>query len=286
MFKCRRAELRKALPRPLWRLPGTWGNSRRLSRIQTPDAMSDSLLAAEVGSSSPAWDYQATFAPPTVIEKARRSLPKSLTRLLRVNPLGLNPVAPQATWAKTPSRKSFASFFHRRSAASTHRSAFSPSFLQGQSGSVIDQQSPPPIPPLDAALPSPRPSGRSIELPQSGTDDSQWPLATPTQVPPRALRLSWHNRNSQITMASAESEARSFKSMPGWVKFDYSHRLRSDREVPQDSGKALLPPPLPISPGSWLKRMVLRRSQSTTTSDDEKGDRLASHNGGESTGTK
>jgi hypothetical protein len=88
-----------------------------------------------------------------------------------------------------------------------------------------------------------------------------------------------------MTMASAESEARSFKYVPGWVKFNYSHRLRSGGEVSQESGKALPPPPLPISPGSWLEAMVFRRSHSTA-SEDEKGYRMASDNGDESAGTE
>lgn len=219
--------------------------------------MSDSLLTAEVGSSgSPAWDYRATFARPTLTEKARRSLRKSLTRFLRFNPLGLNPVPPQATGARTPSRRSFTSLFHRFSAASTHRSDFCPSFLQSQSGCVIDPQSPPPLPPPPAGFP---------------------PM--PPQVPPQALQRPWNHRNSQIIMASEESESRSFKSMPRWVKFHYPHRSRSGGVVPQGSWKAL--PPLPISPGSCLKAEVLRRSHSTTASEDEKGQHMASDNGDE-----
>ncbi|KAH9203236.1 hypothetical protein DL95DRAFT_472577, partial [Leptodontidium sp. 2 PMI_412] len=102
-FKRRRAEPPEVLPNPLRRPPGTWGKFRWLSRSQTPDVMSDSLLPAEVSSSgSLAWDYQATFARPTVIEKARRSLRKSLTGLRRVNPLGQNPVKPQARKARIP----------------------------------------------------------------------------------------------------------------------------------------------------------------------------------------
>lgn len=226
LFRWHRAELPKALPCPVRRLPGTWGNSRWLSRYQIPDAMSDSLLIAEVGSSgSPAWDYRATFARPTLMEKARRSLRKSLTRICRFNPLGLNPVTPQSTGAITPSRRSFASFFHRFSATSTHHSDFCPSFLQDPPISVIDPQSPPPLPP-------PRPSaisGWSREFPQSDTDDSPRPRTMAPQVPLLALQRPWHHRSSQITMACEESKARSFKSVPGWVKFHYPHRSRSGR---------------------------------------------------------
>ncbi|KAH6708795.1 hypothetical protein BKA61DRAFT_738707 [Leptodontidium sp. MPI-SDFR-AT-0119] len=269
-FKQRRAELPEVLPNPLRRPPGTWGKFRWLSRSQTPDVMSDSLLPAEVGSSgSPAWDYQATFARPTVIEKARRSLRKSLTGLRQGNPLGQNP---QARKARIPR------------AASTYRGTFRRSFLQGQSGSVTDPQSPPPLPPLYAALPSPRPptlSGRPTEPAQSDTDDSPRPLT----MPPQTLQLPWHHRNSHMTAASAESESCSFKSVPGWVKFYYPHRLRSSGGEPQESEKALPLPPL-VSPGSWLKGKILRRPYSTTGSEDKKGHHMASDSGGESAGTE
>ena len=86
-----------------------------------------------------------------------------------------------------------------------------------------------------------------------------------------------------MTMASEKSEARSFKSVPGWVKSHYPHRSRSGVGVPQESCKAL--PPLPISPGSWLKAKTVHRSHSTA-SEDEKGHRVASDNGHESTGTE
>ncbi|KAF8847613.1 hypothetical protein BDZ45DRAFT_316156 [Acephala macrosclerotiorum] len=285
LFKWRRAELPKALPSTIRRLPGTWGNPRWLSHRQSPHAMSESLLEVEVGSSGGlAWDYQATFARPTVIEKARRPLRKSLKGLLRINPLGLNPATPQVTGVKTPSRKSFASLFHRRSTASTHHSA--PSLLQDQSGSVIDPQSPPPIPPPYAALPSPQPSamsGQSIEFAQSNTDDSPRPQTMPPQIPPQALQLPWHHR-SQMTMASTQSEARSFKSVPGWVKFHYSHRLCNGGGRPEESGTAL-PVPTP-SPGSWLMAKLHHRSQPMTASEDEKGHRMASDNGNELAGTE
>jgi hypothetical protein len=264
------------------RLPGTWGNSCWLSRSQKPDAMSDSLLAAEAGSSgSAAWDYRSTFAQPTVIKKARQS-PRKL--LFRTNPLGLNPVKPESEGARTPSPKSFVSFFHWRSAASTRRSSFRP-FLQGQSGSVIDPQSP--LPP-NAAPPFARPSamsGRSTELRPSDTNGFSRPLTMPPQLPPLALQLPWHNRDSQITMTSTESEARSIKSAPGWLKFHYPHRSRNG-DVPQGPGKALPPPSLPIPPGSRDMAEVLHRSHSTTTSEDEKGHHMESDCDSESAGTK
>jgi hypothetical protein len=226
--------------------------------------MSDSLLTAEVGSSgSPTWDYRATFARPTVTEKARRSLRESLTRLLRFNPLGLDPATPQGRGARTPSRKSF---------ASTRHSAFCPSFLQDQSGSVINPQSSPPLPPRrPSAIP-----GWPREFAQSDTDGSPQPQTRPPQVPPQALQRSWHYRNSQMTIASEESEARSFKSVPGWVKFHYPHGSHSGGGAPREPWKVL--PPLPISPGSWLKAKLLRRSHSTTASEDERGPHMASDN--------
>ena len=287
LFKRRRGERPKALLSLIRRLPDTWGISHWLSRSQTSGAISDTLLAAEAGSSGgPAWDYQATFAEPPLTEKARR---KPL-RPLRVNPLGLNPVTSHAIGARTPSRKSFAfSFFHRRSTASTLRSTFHPSSLQERPGSVIDPQSLPPLLPLHAALPSPQPSamsGPSTDLAQSDTDNSPRPLTMPPQMPPQTLLLPWRHRNSQTTMASAETDAHSIKAVPGWLKPHYPLRLHSGGGVLQESGKELPPPPLPISPSRWLKRKVLRRSQSTTSSKDEKEHPMASDNGDKSAGTE
>jgi hypothetical protein len=246
--------------------------------------MSDSLVAAEAGSSGGAvWDYRATFAEPPVTEKARRSLRKPL-RLLWLDPLGLNPVTSHAIEAKTPSRKSFASsFLRRRSAASTLRSTFRPSSLQEQPRSVTDPQSlPPPLPP-HAAPPSPRPSamsGRSAEFAQSDTDNSPRPLTMPPQMPPQTLLLP--RRYSQTTMASTEIDARSINV----VKPHYLLRLHSGGGVPQESGKELPLPPLPVSPSLWLKGKVFRRSRSTTSSGDEKEYHMANDNGDKSAGTE
>ncbi|PVH67280.1 hypothetical protein DL98DRAFT_523416 [Cadophora sp. DSE1049] len=104
-------------------------------------------------------------------------------------------------------------------------------------------------------------------------------------MPPQALQLPWHHRNSDMTAASAESESHSFKSVPGWVKFHYPHRLGSSGGEPQKSEKALPLPPL-VSPGSWLKGKILCHCYSTTASEDKKGHHMASDNGDESAGTE
>ena len=87
-------------------------------------------------------------------------------------------------------------------------------------------------------------------------------------------------------MVSADSNARSIKVVPGWVKPHYSLRLHSGGGVPQESGKELPLPPLPISPSLWLKGKVLRRSHSMTSSKDEKEHHMASDNDDKSAGTE
>jgi hypothetical protein len=89
-----------------------------------------------------------------------------------------------------------------------------------------------------------------------------------------------------MTMASAESDARSIKVVPGWVNPHYALRLRSGGGVPQKSEKELPLPPLSISPSSWLKGKILRRSHSTTPSEDEKEHHMTSAKGDESAGTE
>ena len=217
------------------------------------------------------WDYRSTFARPTVTEKQRRSLPRSLRRLVRFNPLGQNPVAPHATGPGSPSRKSFASFFSRRSAASASRS-------------VIDVESPPALPPLPFGFPSPRPpaiSHPSREFTQSNTDIFLRLQTMPPLFPPQSFQRS--HRNSHTTMASEASETRSSKSVPGLVKFHYPCRSHPNRELPRDSSMPL-PAPQAVSPGLWLKAKVLRRSHSTTTSEEKEGYRMGSDNGDESGG--
>jgi hypothetical protein len=161
------------------------GSSRWLSRHRIPDAMSNSLLTRDLGSSdNPTWDYKTTFARSTAAEKTRRSRPlrKSLTRHLwfkaNPNPLGLNPVI----GAKPPSLKSFTSFFHRLSAASTHNSA-------GKFEDQINPQSPPPLPPqYTGSLTTTHliiPGG--LAQPIEDTDFSRFSRITVLQVPPQAL---------------------------------------------------------------------------------------------------
>jgi hypothetical protein len=85
-------------------------------------------------------------------------------------------------------------------------------------------------------------------------------------------------------MASTQSEARSFKSVPGWVKFHYPHRLYNGEGGPAESRTAL-PIPTP-TPGSWLIAKLHHRSQPMTASEDERGHRKASDNGNELAGTE
>lgn len=85
LFKWRSRECPKALLDPVHSRPNTQGNSRRLPHCQILDAMRNSPLT------DPTWDYRATFAGPTVTEKARQPLRKSL-KLLQLNPLALNQV--------------------------------------------------------------------------------------------------------------------------------------------------------------------------------------------------
>jgi hypothetical protein len=252
--------------------------------------MSDSLLAAEAGSSGgPAGDDRATSAQPPVTENARPSL-RQPPRILPINPLGLNPVTSHAPGVRTPSPKSFiSSFFRRRSAASTVGSAGRPSSPREPPGSVMDPQSHPLRLPPHVALPSPQPSamsGRSTELAHSDPDNTPWPLAMPPQMSPQTLLAPWWHRNSQTTMASAESDSRSTKVVPRWVTPHHLRRLRNGEGVPQESGKELPLPPSPILSSSWLKGKVFRRSRSTTPWKDEKELHMAHDYGEKSAGTE
>lgn len=262
-FKRRRAASQKPMPCLERCLPLPWGSSSRHPYHQTPDAMPAPLLVPEVGSrDNLAWDYQATFARPTIIERARRSIGKSLTGLGQINPLKLNPNTPEDQGIRTPNRKSIASFFHRRSVASSHQSDPRPSPFEDSV--ITDPQTPPPLPPPYSAFPIPR----------------------PVTMPPSTLQRPLPNRNSQITTVSKESKAHSFKSIPEWVKFHYPRgSKRSAPEAHRESQKTL--PSLPNSPSSWLN--IFRRSHATTattSSEDERGPHRASGISGVSAGSK
>jgi hypothetical protein len=250
LFKRYRGNIPKALqcfPRSRLR------TTRWLSRNQTAPEMSDSLLTSEAGSrGSLGWDYRSTFARPTVTEKSRRSLPRSLRRLVRFNPLGQNPVLPRASGEDTPIRNSFASFFRRRSTASRN---------------MIDEESPPSLPALPSgfALPRPPPMFVSRLSLDSDTDEVLRSQPLPAEALPPTFHRSWCYRNSQTTIASLESETHSFVSVPGWVKFHYPRISHNDRGVDGESSTPL-PAPQALSPGSWLKAKILRRSQSITPS--------------------
>jgi hypothetical protein len=278
LFKWRKGELPRWLPCLSRSLLGKVGSSRWPSRSQPAHEMPDSFLTAEAGPrDSLGWDYRSTFAQPNIREKSRRSLPRSLRRLVHFNPLGQNPVSPHPTGEEISSRNSFASFFRRRSAASTSRS-------------MIDVESPPSLPPLLSGLLPLRPpatamSVSSNESVQSNIDDSLRPQTIPSEVLPPVFHRSWFYRNSQTTIASGESETRSFKSVPGWVKFHYPRTSCNDGGGSRGSYPAL-PAPQAISPGSWLKAKILRRSQSTTTSGEEREPLTESDIGEESAGTE
>ena len=87
-------------------------------------------------------------------------------------------------------------------------------------------------------------------------------------------------------MASAQSDTRSTKVVPGWVTPNHVRRLRNGEGVLQESGKELpLPPPL-ILPSSWLKGKLFRRSRSMTPWKDEKELHMARDHGEKSADTE
>lgn len=233
------------------KLPKTLGSCEGFCWLPgsgTADTRTDSRLEEKgnsIGSSN--WDYRETFARPTMIQKARRSLHKSLTGLSRVNPLGLNPVGPQTTGVGTPRRKSFSSFFHQRSLTSTR--PIQGFFSLDESSSVsVPPQPPPPLPPQYTAFLSLRPSSmpdRPTELVQ---DVKSNPLS-PQEMPPRAFKPVSHHRISQITNVSTESKAHSVRSVRDWVKFHLPRRLQRDGAAAQQSEKPLPPTTLYTSPG-------------------------------------
>ena len=257
LFRWRKGEHRKALPGV------RFFTARRVtlwpSHSQELPEMSDSLLTTESGSrENLGWDYRSTFAQPTVPQKPRHSLSRSLRKLVRMNPLGQNPVTPSVPGGESSSRNSFASFFRRRSTAST-------------SPSLADEESPPPLPPLPAMFQPPRPPPSFPgEIPQNDTENFLRPPTIPAEVLPPAFHRSWCYRNSQTSLASENSDARSFQSVPGWIKFHYPRRSHNERMVSQASGPALIAPQA-VSPAAWLKAKILRRSRSTLAS-EEKGE--------------
>ncbi|KAH7124289.1 hypothetical protein EDB81DRAFT_812382 [Dactylonectria macrodidyma] len=105
-------------------------SAQRLTEKWTPDAMENSLL---------------TLEEPLTTQKLRQSFRKSLTRLVRMNPLAQNPVRAGTAGSVSPRPKSFASaFFPRHSDASSHA---------GGSGYSMspDQLEADPLPPLPPA---------------------------------------------------------------------------------------------------------------------------------------
>ncbi|KAL6405970.1 hypothetical protein AUP68_10525 [Ilyonectria robusta] len=139
--------LPKTLPSSVQCLTEKWRVSTWTARPQAPDTMENSLLTSEEPPSERIlWDYRATFAKPLATQKLRQSFRKSLTRLVRMNPLALNPVRAGTTGSVSPRPKSFASsFFRRHSAASSHASG------SGYSMSP-DQLEADPLPPLPPAF--------------------------------------------------------------------------------------------------------------------------------------
>ncbi|RDL33072.1 uncharacterized protein BP5553_08511 [Venustampulla echinocandica] len=153
---------------------------------------------------------------------------------------------------------------------------------------MTDVESPPPLPPPPAGFPPPRPpviSRRPREIVQSDTDDFHRPQTLPDEVFPPTFHRSWCYRNSQITLASEESDAHSFRSIPGWMKFHYPHKMPNNTRAPLDSRPAIQAPQA-ISPSSWLKARILRRSQSMTASEEKGGRHSGSDNGDESASTE
>ncbi|KAH7108776.1 hypothetical protein EDB81DRAFT_835334, partial [Dactylonectria macrodidyma] len=121
-YKWRKRTLSKTLSNSAQRLTEKWSVSIWTPRPQAPNAMENSLLTSEEPISKKIlWEYQATFAKPLATQKLRQSFRKSLTRLVRMNPLALNPVKAGTTGSVSPRPKSFASaFFRRHSDASSH----------------------------------------------------------------------------------------------------------------------------------------------------------------------
>ena len=201
-FLCKRFKV--LLPETLRHIFGNFGGPCCLSRGKTTDTQHDSALEAEVNANDNMyWNYRETFARPTVIQQARRSLHKSLTGLRRVNPLGLNPVQARTTWTGNPSRRSFSSIFQRRSVVSTHPSVSQVSLFPDLSGTASVPPSPPPLPPLYTAFPSARPSSIPGQWTGLIQDDTKGSFA-PMKAPPAVFKPTENRRISQVTPTSLQ----------------------------------------------------------------------------------
>ncbi|KAH8654287.1 hypothetical protein BGZ61DRAFT_467786 [Ilyonectria robusta] len=144
-YKWRKGILSKTLSSSVQRPTEKWRVSTWTPRPQASDAMENSLLTSEEPPSERIlWDYQATFAKPLATQKLRQSFRKSLTRLVRMNPLALNPVRAGTAGSVSPRPKSFASsFFRRHSAALSHAGGSGCSMSPDQ----LEADPLPPVPP-------------------------------------------------------------------------------------------------------------------------------------------
>ncbi|RFU24890.1 hypothetical protein B7463_g11447, partial [Scytalidium lignicola] len=269
LFKWRRRGFPNVLPRFVQHPRDEWKKIPWFPRSKTPDQTSQSLLSSAANSNdNPAWDYEATFAKPTVFEKAKRSFRKSLTALHLNGPLNQNAVKSNFPDARSPSSKSF-TLFHRHVDTSIHRKTLNPDSLQDKSGPPSTPKSPVTFPPYGTALILPPLSTAPVHLrglAQDETDTFQPPITTPVLVASQGFQFPWNHRNSQMTEASAKSQARSARSLPSWAKFYYSDIFHADQKLPNRSEKELPQLPTPISPALWLKAKLLYRPHSISTS--------------------
>lgn len=244
LFKRFKIKLPRTLPSYVRTILGKCGGCCWLSGRKPAKELPVSLLNEKANSNgTPIWDYQESFARPTMIQRARQSLHNSLARLSQINPLGLNPIGSQTIRAGTPNRKSFSSFFHRRSVASTQPNASLVSIFSDESGSTSVPPPPPPLPPEYTAFLSIRPSSMPEWPAGPVQDDKSNPLLN-LEKPPRTLKPISHHR-SFITNIPTDNKAHSAKHVPGWVKFHLPSKLRSGVAVAQASEKDL--PPIPLS---------------------------------------
>jgi hypothetical protein len=149
IYKKRKGTLPTPLPSSLRRVADKWRVSTWLPVNQPQDDMKTKLVENPGAPGEPVpWDYRDTFAKGDPKGKARTPFRKSLTWLLGLNPLGMNPVrAVTPTSTKTSSGRSHRSSIARRqSATSSHydtndsRNSLSPQLSE-----------PDPVPPLPPA---------------------------------------------------------------------------------------------------------------------------------------